>query len=149
MATPRAGPSRTPSQPAPLELPRYELGAEVATRKAYGDALAALGAADGLVVALDGEVSNSTYAEIFKEAHPERFFEMFIAEQQMVAAAVGLQVRRLEAVRLHLRGLPHARLRLHPHGRHQPGEHRAFAARTRASPSARTARRRWRSRTSR
>lgn len=77
----------------PLELPRYEVGVEVATRKAYGDALAAVGAADGLVVALDGEVSNSTYAEIFTAAHPERFFEMYIAEQQMVAAAVGMQVR--------------------------------------------------------
>jgi transketolase len=77
----------------PLELPRYDLGTEVATRKAYGDALAAVGAADGRVVALDGEVSNSTYAEIFGAAHPDRFFEMFIAEQQMVAAAVGLQVR--------------------------------------------------------
>src|SRR5918992_524064 len=74
-----------------LELPRYELGTEVATRKAYGDALAALGAARGDVVALDGEVSNSTYAEIFAKAHPERYFEMYIAEQQMVAAAVGLQ----------------------------------------------------------
>jgi transketolase len=46
------------------------------------------------VVALDGEVSNSTYAEIFRDAHPERYFEMYIAEQQMVAAAVGLQVRK-------------------------------------------------------
>jgi transketolase len=80
-------------QTGPLELPRYEVGSEVATRKAYGDALAALGAADGLVVGLDGEVSNSTYAEIFAEAHPERYFEMYIAEQQMAAAAVGLQVR--------------------------------------------------------
>jgi transketolase len=77
----------------PLELPRYELGTEVATRKAYGEALAAVGGADGHVVALDGEVSNSTYSEIFGAAHPERFFEMFIAEQQMVAAAVGMQVR--------------------------------------------------------
>jgi transketolase len=76
-----------------LDLPRYELGAEVATRKAYGDALAALGSARGDVVALDGEVSNSTYAEIFAKAHPDRYFEMYIAEQQMVAAAVGLQVR--------------------------------------------------------
>jgi transketolase len=76
-----------------LELPRYELGSEVATRKAYGGALTAVGVADGAVVALDGEVSNSTYAEIFAEAHPERYFEMYIAEQQMVAAAVGLQVR--------------------------------------------------------
>jgi transketolase len=76
-----------------LELPRYEVGAEVATRKAYGEALAAVGAADGRVVALDGEVSNSTYSEIFTAAHPERFFEMYIAEQQMIAAAVGMQVR--------------------------------------------------------
>ncbi len=76
-----------------LELPRYELGEEVATRKAYGEALAALGSARGDVVAVDGEVSNSTFAEIFKKAHPERYFEMYIAEQQMLAAAVGLQAR--------------------------------------------------------
>jgi transketolase len=77
--------------PAELALPRYELGAEVATRKAYGDALAALGAARPDVVVVDGEVSNSTFAETFAKAHPERYFEMYIAEQQMVAAAVGLQ----------------------------------------------------------
>jgi transketolase len=77
----------------PLELPRYDVGDEVATRKAYGEALAALGSADGAVASLDGEVSNSTYAEIFTAAHPERYFEMYIAEQQMVAAAVGMQVR--------------------------------------------------------
>jgi len=77
----------------PLELPTYELGEEVATRKAYGDALKALGDGRGDVVALDGEVSNSTFAEIFAKAHPDRYFEMFIAEQQLVAAAVGLQVR--------------------------------------------------------
>jgi transketolase len=77
----------------PLELPRYELGEEVATRKAYGDALAAVGGFDGHLVALDGEVSNSTFAEIFRDAHPDRYFEMYIAEQQMVATAVGLQVR--------------------------------------------------------
>jgi transketolase len=77
----------------PLELPRYELGEEVATRKAYGDALAAVGAARGDVVAVDGEVSNSTFAEVFAKAHPERYFEMYIAEQQMIAAAVGLQAR--------------------------------------------------------
>jgi transketolase len=74
-----------------LELPRYEPGEAVATRKAYGDALAALGAARPDVVVVDGEVSNSTYAEIFAKAHPDRYFEMYIAEQQMVAAAVGLQ----------------------------------------------------------
>ncbi|MET0608997.1 MAG: transketolase [Gaiellaceae bacterium] len=77
----------------PLELPSWQHGEEVATRRAYGDALAALGAARGDVVALDGEVSNSTYAEIFRDAHPDRYFEMYIAEQQMVAAAVGMQVR--------------------------------------------------------
>jgi transketolase len=77
----------------PLELPSWQRGEEIATRRAYGDALAALGAARGDVVALDGEVSNSTYAEIFRDAHPDRYFEMYIAEQQMVAAAVGMQVR--------------------------------------------------------
>ena len=87
----RAEPHRFPD--GPLELPRYELGQEVATRKAYGEALAALGSARGDVVALDGEVSNSTFADIFKEAHPDRFFEMYIAEQQLVAAAVGLHAR--------------------------------------------------------
>ena len=76
-----------------LELPTYEVGSDVATRKAYGDALKALGEARGDVVAMDGEVSNSTYAELFAEAFPERYLEMFIAEQQMVATAVGLQVR--------------------------------------------------------
>jgi transketolase len=73
--------------------PAYRLGDKVATRKAYGEALAALGSARADVVALDGEVGNSTDAEIFAKAHPERYFEMYIAEQQMVAAAVGLQVR--------------------------------------------------------
>lgn len=79
-------------EPVEQEWPRYEVGAEVATRKAYGDALAALGGERGDVVALDGEVSNSTYAEIFAAAHPERYLEMYISEQQMIAAAVGLQV---------------------------------------------------------
>jgi len=64
----------------------------IATRKAYGEALAALGAARKDVVVLDAEVSNSTHAEDFKKTAPERFFEMYIAEQQMVAAAVGMQV---------------------------------------------------------
>ena len=79
-------------QQATADWPSYEVGSKVATRKAYGEALAALGGERGDVVALDGEVSNSTYAEIFGEAHPERYVEMYIAEQQMVAAAVGLQV---------------------------------------------------------
>ncbi len=90
VATPVA-PAPARAAPAELVLPRYELGTEVATRKAYGDALAALGAARPDVVVVDGEVSNSTFAETFAKAHPERYFEMYIAEQQMVAAAVGLQ----------------------------------------------------------
>jgi transketolase len=77
----------------PLELPRYELGGKESVRKAYGDALAALGGADGKVVALDAEVGNSTYTEIFAGEQPERFFQMYIAEQQLVAGAVGMQVR--------------------------------------------------------
>jgi transketolase len=75
------------------DRPRYELGEEVATRKAYGEALAALGGARPDVVALDGEVSNSTYSELFRDAHPDRYFEMYIAEQQMVATAVAMQRR--------------------------------------------------------
>jgi transketolase len=75
------------------ELPTWDLGEHKATRKAYGEALTALGGMRGDVVALDGEVSNSTHSELFREAHEERYFEMFIAEQQMIAAAVGMQVR--------------------------------------------------------
>jgi transketolase len=74
-------------------LPDYAVGDKVATRKAYGDALVALGAADPKVVALDGEVKNSTFAQEFATAYPGRYFEMYIAEQQMVAAATGLAVR--------------------------------------------------------
>jgi transketolase len=86
-------------QPAPeaakkaLELPVYDGKEAVATRKAYGDALQALGAANPDVVGLDGEVNNSTYAEEFAKAYPDRYFEQYIAEQQLVAAAVGMSVR--------------------------------------------------------
>jgi transketolase len=93
VAEPSGDPPSLPTGAKPVELPTWQIGEEVATRLAYGEALAAVGAADGWVVALDGEVSNSTYTEIFAKAHPERYFEMFIAEQQLVAAAVGLQTR--------------------------------------------------------
>ncbi|HEX6709036.1 MAG TPA: transketolase, partial [Rubrobacter sp.] len=76
-----------------LELPTWEVGDEEATRGAYGAALKALGGAREDVVALDGEVSNSTHSQEFAKEYPERYFEMFIAEQQMVAAAVGMSVR--------------------------------------------------------
>ena len=75
-----------------LKLPSYALGGKEATRKAYGDALTAIGAARPDVVAIDAEVSNSTHADEFKKAHPDRFFEMFIAEQQLLGAAVGMGV---------------------------------------------------------
>ena len=85
-------------QPAPLApngefvVPPYKIGDGVAVRQAYGDALKALGAARGDVFAVDAEVSNSTYAEFFKKAYPERFFEMYIAEQAMVSVAQGIAV---------------------------------------------------------
>ncbi|MFG2648656.1 transketolase [Streptomyces sp. NPDC048436] len=76
-----------------LELPRHELGESVATRDAFGQALTALGTARGDVVALDGEVGDSTRTEYFAKEHPERYFECYIAEQQLVASAVGLAAR--------------------------------------------------------
>lgn len=91
---------QAPPEPRPFEVataavdrPAYDVGEKVATRGAYGDALAWLGSIDEKVVALDGEVGNSTYAERFAAKHPDRFFEMFIAEQQMVASAIGMQTR--------------------------------------------------------
>ncbi len=71
----------------------YQLGDLVATRKAYGNALVRLAAQYPHMVVLDAEVSNSTYAEFFKKEHPDRFFEMYIAEQNMVGAALGLSRR--------------------------------------------------------
>ncbi|MGW3621989.1 transketolase [Streptomyces sp. NPDC000880] len=77
----------------PLSLPAFEVGDSVATRTAYGKALAALGSARGDVVALDAEVGDSTRTEYFAKAHPSRYFECYIAEQELVAAAVGMQAR--------------------------------------------------------
>jgi transketolase len=77
-----------------ISPPSYARGERVATRQAYGEALKALGSRRPRVVALDGEVSNSTRADVFAKAYPDRYFEMFIAEQQLVASAVGLSVRR-------------------------------------------------------
>jgi transketolase len=85
-------PAITPNPRAAISLPRWEVGAEVATRAAFGAAVSALAARPEVVV-LDGEVGNSTHAGEFKDAAPERYFEMFIAEQQLVASAIGLSVR--------------------------------------------------------
>ena len=79
------------SQPAQKIL--YLADKPVATRKAYGNALARLFAKFPDMVVLDGEVSNSTHSDVFKERYPERFFEMYIAEQNMVGAALGLSSR--------------------------------------------------------
>jgi transketolase len=90
---PGQGENFTPGVTGELDLPTWEVGDEEATRGAYGAALKALGGAREDVVALDGEVSNSTKSEEFAEEYPDRYFEMFIAEQQMVSAAVGMSVR--------------------------------------------------------
>jgi len=74
---------------SPVSLPVYTDG--IATRKAFGEALAALAARPDVVV-LDAEVGNSTYTEDFEKVAPERFLQMFIAEQTMIGAAIGLQV---------------------------------------------------------
>lgn len=76
-----------------VELPKYTVGEKVASRQAYGDALAAIGKADPSVVALDAEVSNSTFSETMKKVDASRFVEIYIAEQQMVSTAIGLQNR--------------------------------------------------------
>jgi transketolase len=79
--------------PKPIPPPSYKLGDLVATREAFGDALAKLGAADPRVVALDADVKNSTFSDRFEKVAPDRFYENFIAEQVMVGAAMGLAAR--------------------------------------------------------
>jgi len=93
VASPEAGRAPHRFAEGSLRLPTYDVGAKVATRTAYGEALAALGYARADVIALDGEVADSTRTDKFGEAHPDRFVECYIAEQEMVGTAVGLQVR--------------------------------------------------------
>src|SRR5574338_188653 len=101
VATPPEGPrssgpvaERTGSA-GEMPAPAYKMGQEVATREAYGAALAALGRLDSRVVALDADVGNSTYSEKFEhvDALAPRFYEFYIAEQAMVGAAMGLAAR--------------------------------------------------------
>jgi transketolase len=80
-------------QPKPVAPPPYKLGEEVATRQAFGSALAALAQADPRVVALDGDVKNSTYTQDLEKVAKERFFQGYIAEQNMVGAAMGFATR--------------------------------------------------------
>jgi len=86
----RYPPSRPSGAGEPRVEPKYKLGQEVATREAYGAALATLARTAPQVVALDGDVKNSTFSEKFKEAAPDRFAEAYIAEQNMIGAALGM-----------------------------------------------------------
>jgi transketolase len=89
-APPPAPPPETRGEMAP---PDYTLGDHVATREAYGTAITKLASVDARVVALDADVKNSTFSERFESAHPDRFYEFFIAEQAMIGAAMGLAAR--------------------------------------------------------
>jgi len=82
-----------PHEPARIEPPSYKLGEAIATREAYGTALVKIGAVDPRTVALDGDTKNSTFSDRFLKAYPDRFFEGFIAEQNMVGVAVGMASR--------------------------------------------------------
>ncbi|HUE85188.1 MAG TPA: transketolase [Vicinamibacterales bacterium] len=88
-------PAGTPREEriADVPPPSYKLGDKVATREAYGAAIARLGESDSRVVALDADVKNSTFSDKFEAAHPERFYQCFIAEQAMIGAAMGLAAR--------------------------------------------------------
>ena len=91
--TPNALPAPANAVPASYPALSYKLGEAIATREAYGNALARIGEADQRVVALDGDTKNSTYAEKFFKKFPARFTECFIAEQNMVGVATGLGTR--------------------------------------------------------
>lgn len=80
-------------KPKSVAPPAYKLGDKVATREAYGTAIAKLGEADARVVALDADVKNSTFSDKFEKALPDRFYQNFIAEQVMIGAAMGLAAR--------------------------------------------------------
>lgn len=82
-----------PKASSPVEPPTYTKGELIATREAFGTALAKLGAADARVVALDADVKNSTFSDRFEKVFPERFYQSFIAEQVMVGMAMGLAAR--------------------------------------------------------
>jgi transketolase len=90
---PRISSRKDPTALIVLDAPSYKLGDSVATREAYGDALAKLGAKDARVVALDADVKNSTFSDKFEQRVGERFYENFIAEQVMIGAAMGLAAR--------------------------------------------------------
>ncbi len=93
IAQPSALPAPNNAGPAGYPAISYKLGDLVATREAYGNALVRIGEANQAIVAMDGDTKNSTYAEKFFKKFPERFTECFIAEQNLVAVAVGFGTR--------------------------------------------------------
>jgi transketolase len=88
----RAELPKPPAFPAPPS-PEYDPAKPVATREAYGFALKRLGAVNPHIVAMSGDVKNSTFSEIFQDAYPDRFVQGYIAEQNLVSAGVGLAAR--------------------------------------------------------
>jgi transketolase len=100
---PEDGPAQRPDPPKAVRRPApkagsvgasaYTLGDNVATREAYGAAIARLASTDDRIVALDADVKNSTFSEKFEQQHPDRFYQAFIAEQVMIGAAMGLASR--------------------------------------------------------
>jgi transketolase len=90
---PRGGAARKAPAKGTVGTPAYKMGESVATREAYGTALAKLGDTDDRIVALDGDVKNSTFSERFEAKHRDRFFQNFIAEQVMIGSAMGLAAR--------------------------------------------------------
>jgi transketolase len=81
-----------PDFPAP-PAPEYAADAQVATREAYGFALKRLGKVNPHIVAMSGDVMNSTFSEMFDKAYPDHFFQGYIAEQNLVSTGVGLAAR--------------------------------------------------------
>jgi transketolase len=92
---PAPNPLPAPDNAAPASYPplAYKIGDKVATREAYGTALARIGGVDKRIVAMDGDTKNSTYADKFFKKFPERFTECYIAEQNMVGVATGFGTR--------------------------------------------------------
>ena len=140
---------RAVDTPKPVAPPAYKLGEEVATREAYGTALAKLGEADPRVVALDADVKNSTFSDKFEKVCARSLLPELHRRAGDGRRGDGARGARRDSVSVDVRLLPDARRRLHPHGGHQQRRHQDGRARTPACRSARTARRRWRSRTSR
>ena len=118
-------PRRTTPRPPSYPPISYKLGDKVATREAYGTALARIGEADQRIVAMDGDTKNSTFADKFFKKFPERSTECFIAEQNMVGVAIGFGARGKVPFASTFATFLHARLRPDPRRGHFAVEHQA------------------------